>query len=478
MRNISAWHGAMPDKGSVVRTNLQLSFAVGVVALTAFTVEAQLAMDTMHKNVVTGLKWSAMTAVTTSQADLGTTGTKGFMRVMGTVLGAACGITFALVARAAPAVAPLWVTVLTCVGVFLFKFCGDMWGFEYAGQVSALTMILISWEGHFDDTISLWMLAVTRAGGIAFGSLLSQMAALVIFPVSASQMVPDRFKMVCQKLRLQSHMLWDMMQADLDAERFYAGRLEVRKALAEIEALLKKTKDERRLTFCREGLDCWMPARLVCKHGKSLDLPAAGKLRDALLEINRILTTLFGVMHSSSPNRVIQQLHRSYRCDEDGGVSALRKLRADTLVTLDEITSALSDMEQAAVGRPEEIIKTATAMLRQSRKDETSPSLRHPATASIFPTPRASREFCGFPHLTSAGDDDVENLDDQFRHKWCTFVVLYRDLGFALREVRDKANAFVSSQEVLTSPTGAHGEGDKVTRQPADALLAPLLAHA
>ena len=74
-------------------------------------------------------------------------------------------------------------------------------------MLGAATFVMIMWNAYY-LTAPIWLIAVTRTGGILFGVLVAMLVSNVVFPQSLSASVLEDIATAGEQLAKQSDLLW------------------------------------------------------------------------------------------------------------------------------------------------------------------------------------------------------------------------------------------------------------------------------
>jgi len=298
---------------------------------------------------------------------------------------------------------------------------------------------------------------------------MAQLSSLLIFPTAASQDTQNRLVKAVQLLQNQNQLVWDALccrESDDAGDRlydtFFGSREQVASELNKLQELIPKTQLERYVGKICGDRECWMPVSCACGRGRSLNSGAAKEVLQQLRHANRLLSTMFGVVSVETPARqdIVARMHQLYRHEEDGGISALRKLGKDTLDCWAGIAAALEGAGPLPLDVPVgEVSAVVDRMLKESKDHQRASSVIASASAaSVFSlqgglTPAGSSAATS-PGVAAAWPDEDHGY---FQYRWYTFLVLYHDLARLLERLQRATAAWVESDPELSgSPAAAH----------------------
>ncbi|EFA76357.1 hypothetical protein PPL_10122 [Heterostelium album PN500] len=134
-----------------------------------------------HELVIHGI-WVCATVILVMSPTLGATITRGFHRIVGTIIGAILGFFISWLVHVVPQPAKQFILIITTfVFVFIASFVQQDVRFSYAGAVAALTFMIISFGSYLAPTFTYTM-AVERAFNISLGIVWVLIISVVLFP--------------------------------------------------------------------------------------------------------------------------------------------------------------------------------------------------------------------------------------------------------------------------------------------------------
>eukprot|EP01133_Synstelium_polycarpum_P014535 gene14535-17170_t len=131
--------------------------------------------------VINGL-WVCATVALVMSPSLGATMTRGFHRMIGTVLGAILGFLIALAVKEVPVPAKeIILMVVALIWIFMVSYVQQDPHYSYAGAVAGLTYLIIAFGQYFEPHF-IYTYAVMRAFHITLGVLWVLIVSAVFFP--------------------------------------------------------------------------------------------------------------------------------------------------------------------------------------------------------------------------------------------------------------------------------------------------------
>jgi len=387
-------------------------------------------------DVQKSLMWSGITTLVTTLADVGSTAEKAFNRSVGTVVGGAAGLAAAAVVQLNDGTAALYFVLLAAAGAAGIRAWGDASGRAYAGVLGAVTFVMILFNGYYSGT-KVWLVALTRMGGILFGVLVAMVVSNVVFPRSLSARVLRDVEVAAAALAAQNDHLWASIlstrgfdKAARDGFKAAFNADESRTRLRSIRATAKRAA----LLEHRVGRSWWCPKPLSVfgAAGPSLDAEATDALAFSMARVDQLLDACFLVVSDTLTDDALLMLHRHHRVDAAGGASALVHLREDTRRVLGGIAASLKAPYDAVPGGLGDLVyATTTTLLNRLEVEETGDGEDR------------------LPRRVTNSDGEHR----RFRLRWDTFLVLYGDLAKELRVLAALADDWILSLPGTVRPS-------------------------
>lgn len=130
--------------------------------------------------------WALVTIIVLTQPNVGASISKGVLRIVGTVLGAAVGVVLLqLVQQPVP-----FVLLLSFV-IVVSSYCGAGHVAPYAFAIFGITTIIVAMSGFLDPTLGV-SIAVQRSAEVAIGIIVALFVTMVIWPIRATDELPRR----------------------------------------------------------------------------------------------------------------------------------------------------------------------------------------------------------------------------------------------------------------------------------------------
>lgn len=130
--------------------------------------------------------WTLVTIIVLTQPNVGASISKGVLRIIGTVAGAAVGVLLLqLVQQPVPFVALLSFVIVVS------SYCGAGRVAPYAFAIFGITTIIVAMSGFLDPTVGV-SIAVQRSAEVAIGIVVALFVTMVVWPIRAADELPRR----------------------------------------------------------------------------------------------------------------------------------------------------------------------------------------------------------------------------------------------------------------------------------------------
>jgi p-hydroxybenzoic acid efflux pump subunit AaeB len=158
--------------------------------------------------------WALVTIVVLTQPNVGASISKGALRLVGTLAGAAFGVVLLQLVQE-----PLPFLVLLSVGLVVTSYLGAGRVAPYAFAIFGITAIIVAMSGFLDPTLGV-SIAVYRSAEVAIGIIVALLVTMVVWPIRATEELPRR---LAATVRACAELFEVVTQALLDGRALDGG---------------------------------------------------------------------------------------------------------------------------------------------------------------------------------------------------------------------------------------------------------------